>query len=93
MTKRKTVAVAPRNTRAEARRLFPAWPRSMQAKWVVAKLRTRSGTWRFPIGSKAIEFDLPDFLRALPKDEAPLAIEKSVGDYVRATVRQLRGNK
>lgn len=67
---------SPRNTRAQARRLFPKWPRGRQARWVLSRLRVDSGVWCHPIGGEHAELEVPRFLRTLPPGP-PLEI---VGD-------------
>jgi hypothetical protein len=51
---------------AASRRLFPAWPWSKRKQWCLARIRVDRGTWRFPLGEKYIEPDVPEFLRKLP---------------------------
>lgn len=80
-----------RNTRALARSLFPAWPRSRQARWVLSRLRVDSGTWRFPLGEKHID-DQESFtsLRKLPPGP-PLEIPESGCDKRRKALRYVKG--
>jgi hypothetical protein len=86
------------NTRAQARSLFPLWSRTMQAKWVLSRLRTNSGTWAFPVGERhqGVPDYAPDFLRLLPRDGLPLETraglpQDSKRDKVRRGLRFVSG--
>lgn len=81
---------AKRNTRAIARRLFPTWPRHKLAAWVLARLRVDGGTYRFPVGAKHFETEIPHFLRTLPPGP-PLEIVDSPFDKRVRGVRLVAG--
>lgn len=94
MTKRRKQPdpVVLKNTRADARRLYPDAPRSFQARWVIAKLYLRGRKPIVPVGTAVMaDPNGPDFLRKLPLSTAPLVIEKSARDYVLGTIRYFKG--
>lgn len=88
------------STTALARRLFAspeakakgiAWPRPRLARWVLARLRVDSGTWRFPISEKHMDSaEAPISLRKLPPGP-PLEITETVSDKRRKIFRYVKG--
>jgi hypothetical protein len=80
------------NTRADARRLFPTWTRKAQARWVLAKLRTRGGVWATRIGIKHVESPdyIPEFVHRLPAGPR-LVIVDDYHDRVRKVRQYLYG--
>lgn len=73
-------------------RFFPDFSDAQRARWIAAKQYV-AGRFTMPIGEKAVDNPLPDFLRALPRP-AQLSVDESSLEYVRATIRALeRGFK
>lgn len=74
------------NLRADSRRLFPDWPRSQRAKWVLARLRLRASKWAYPerlLSRECVEDSAPDFLRRMPPHQY-VTITPTARDQVRA---------
>lgn len=81
-----------KNTRADARRLYPDAPRSFQARWVIAKLYLRGRKPIVPVGTAVMaDPNAPDFLRKLPPSTAPLVIHESFPDQLRKGMRYVKG--
>jgi len=94
MTKRRKQPdpVVLKNTRADARRLYPDAPRSFQARWVIAKLYLRGRKPIVPVGAAVMaDPNAPDFLRVLPHSTAPLVIHEPLSDRLRKGMRYVKG--
>lgn len=82
----------PINTRADARRLFPAWSRTMQARWVLSRLRLRAGKWAHPerlLSREYVDDGAPDFLRRLPPHQF-VSVTPTARDHVSAGLRYVK---
>lgn len=80
--------------RAQSRQLFPNHSRAFRAQWVLARMRLKYRQWHAPIGTAFVETHVPDFLRALPRnDPAPLTIATTGRDRVRYMTGILKGGK
>lgn len=83
----------PSNIRADARRLFPAWSRTMQARWVLSRLRLRGGRWAHPerlLSREYVDDCAPDFLRRMPPHKF-VSVTPTASDHIRAGLRYIKG--
>ena len=74
----------------QAGRFFPDFSDEQRVRWIAAK-RYVEGRFTMPIGERAVDNPLPDFLRALPRPVHLTMAPHSVGDYVRELRRIVEG--